>query len=94
MKRIKKTGRERERERVLGKHVISLHCIRIFFRWNFLQEDTENDLTIRDQTAKLDYLLVCNFGNFHMSVLVTAHIVNSLDLSFEQSLKNQKYETN
>ena len=90
MKRIKKTGRER----VLGKHVISLHCIRIFFTWNFLQEDTEDDLTIRDQTAKLDYLLVCNFGNFHMSVLVTAHIVNTLDLSLEQSSKNEKYESN
>ena len=58
-----------------------------------LQQDTENDLTIRDQTANLVCLLVCNFGNFHMSVLVGAHIVNNLDLSLEQSFKNENYES-
>ena len=52
------------------------------------QQGTENDLSIRDQTANLFCLLVCNFRNFHMSVLVVTHIVNSLDLSLQQSFKN------
>ena len=33
------------------------------------------------------FLLVSSFGSFLKSVLVAAHIINSLDLSLEQSLK-------
>ena len=49
-----------------------------------LQQDKENDPTIKDQMANLGCLLVHTFGNFFTSVSVAAHIVNNLDLSHEQ----------
>ena len=76
IKRVKKTGK------ALGKHVINLYSTeisRVVKIWDVkkLQQNIENDPTIKDQMANLGFLLVCTFGNFPALVLVAAHTVNN-----------------
>ena len=58
-----------------------------------LQQNIENDPTIRDQTANIGYFLVCTLGSFLLSFLVTAPIINGLDHSLDQSFKNEDYKS-
>ena len=58
-----------------------------------LQQDVENEPTIRYQMITLSCLLLCPFSNFLTPVLVAAHTVNNLDLSHEQSFENEGYES-
>ena len=58
-----------------------------------LRQDVQNDPIIKDQMVALGCLLMCTFGNLLAPVLVLAHTVNSLDLSHEQGLENEGYES-
>ena len=55
-------------------------------RW---QQGIKNDPNFRYQMASLGCLSACTFGNFLVPVLITAHIVNNLDLGNE----NESYES-
>ena len=84
--------------KAFGRHVISLYSSGISQVVKFrdvkkLQQDIENDPIIKDQMANLGCLLVFSFGNFLAPVLVAAHTVNNLDLSHEQGLENEGYES-
>ena len=56
-----------------------------------LQQDIENDPIVKDQMVNLGCLLVCNFGNFHASILVATHTVNNL--YFGNKLEDEGYES-
>ena len=81
-KKSEKTGK------ALDKHVIGLylsgtsHIVRIKDAKK-LHQDIGKDPNIRDQMANLGCLLVYNFCNFRVPVLVTAHTVKNLDLCNE-----------
>ena len=49
-----------------------------------MQQDIENNLIITYQMAYLGCLLVCTFDTFQTLILVTAHTVNSFDISHLQ----------
>ena len=85
-------------KKALGKHVISLYstgisCIVKIRDIKKLQQDIDTDPIIKDQMVNLGCLLVCTFGNFLASILVVAHTVKNLDLSDEQGVENQVYES-
>ena len=54
-----------------------------------LQQDIENDPTIRDQKATLGCHLLCSFGKSLVSVIFASHTVNNLDSCYEQSFDNE-----
>lgn len=93
MKRVKNAKSLRE------KHAVSLHSTGISQVVKIkdvkkLQQDTENNLFVRDLMANLSCLLVCTFGYFLALVLVAAHTVNNIDLGLKQSFDNEGYESN
>ena len=68
--------------KALGKHVVNLYSTGISRVVKIrdvkkLQQDTENDLIIKDQMASLGYLLVCALGDYLTPVLVAVHTVNN-----------------
>ena len=82
--------------KALGKPVIRLYSTRISRVVKIkdvkkLQQDIENDPSIKDQMANLGCLLVCTFGHFLAPVIVAADTVNNLDLGDE--LENEGYES-
>ena len=49
--------------------------------------------SLRIKMADLDRLFMCAFGNYLTLVLITAHTVNNVDFSDEQSHENEVYES-
>ena len=84
--------------KALSKHIINFYFTRISGWFKIkdlrkLRQDIENDSIIKDQMADLDRLFMCAFGNYLTLVLITAHTVNNVDFSDEQSHENEVYES-
>ena len=92
-KKGEKTGK------ALGKHVINLYSSGIS-RWlkirdvKKLREDIENDPIMKDQMAKLGWLLVCTFGNLLTPILIAMHTANNVDFSNEPDCPAAQHEQN
>ena len=80
--------KDQKNGKALGKLFINL-CSTGISQWlkikdvKKLCQDIENDPTIKDQMAGLGRHLVCTFGNYLWSVLITAYPANNVDFGDE-----------